>query len=304
LMETWQPGDRVFIFGFSRGAYTARAVAAMLHKVGLLDAGSGNLVPYASKMFKHERNRRSWAGFSPLFCRARPVHFLGLWDTVNSVGWVYDPFTLSFTAHNDSVRIVRHAISIDERRAFFRQNMWGEGVTLPDGTPQDVKQVWFAGSHCDVGGSYAERQSGLSQIALEWVADEAIGAGLDVDPAAREEALPRPGAPVPPGVGAEDPEPPEPPDYAAKAHDSLSLPWWIAEFYPKVVHVRRDGRYVSRLRLNLFRPRFMPEGSVIHESVKRRLDEVGDYRPSNLPKQYGVEPWPSAPPAPKARAIA
>src|SRR5262249_8569020 len=59
LMETWQPGDRVFIFGFSRGAYTARAVAAMLHKVGLLDAGSRHLVPYASKMFKHERNRRT-----------------------------------------------------------------------------------------------------------------------------------------------------------------------------------------------------------------------------------------------------
>src|SRR5262249_17837969 len=148
----------------------------MLHKVGLLDGGNRNLLPYASKMFKQDRNRRTWAGFSQLFGRACPVHFLGLWDTVSSVGWVFDPFTLAFTANNDSVRIVRHAISIDERRAFFRQNLWGEGLILPDGTAQDVKQVWFAGCHSDVGGSYPERESGLSQIALEWMADEAVRA--------------------------------------------------------------------------------------------------------------------------------
>ena len=64
LMETYEPGDRVYLFGFSRGAYTARAVAAMIHKCGLLEPGNHNLLPYALKLFKYERTPRIYAGFT------------------------------------------------------------------------------------------------------------------------------------------------------------------------------------------------------------------------------------------------
>lgn len=289
LMNYWEPGDRLFMFGFSRGAYTARAVAAMLHKVGLLDRGSPNLVPYASKIFKHERNEAVWKGFAKAFGRLCPVHFLGLWDTVNSVGWLFDPFTLPFTMNNPSVSTVRHAISIDEHRAFFRQNLWGHG-----GPGQDVRQVWFAGVHSDVGGSYPERESGLSQIALEWIVEQAEAAGLLIDQAVRAQVLPKPGLPPPPPAKADEPEPPEPPDHRGMIHKSLKWYWWPAEFYPKQFHDPRDN-FRKKYRMNLFRRRFIPEGSALHESVIMRRRDDPTYQPRNLPQDRVVEPWPRAP---------
>ena len=87
---------------------------------------------------------------------------------------------LPYTDNRPNVAIGRHAIAIDERRAFFRTNLWHP--TPPEGGPKDVKQVWFPGVHCDVGGGYPERESGLSKIALQWMLKEATDAGLLVDP--------------------------------------------------------------------------------------------------------------------------
>jgi uncharacterized protein (DUF2235 family) len=278
LMNNWNRGDRVYIFGFSRGAYTARGIAAMLHKCGLFEHGHERLVPYAAKMFRKERDPAIWNGFKTTFGRECPVRFLGLWDTVSSVGWVWDPVRLPFSANNPEVTIVRHAVAIDERRAFFRQNLWGDP---PNG--QDVKQVWFAGDHCDVGGSYPETQSGLSQIALEWMVREARAAGLLIDPALLQQIVPpRDRAP---GNGA------QPPDWRQEIHTSLKWYWWPAEFFPKVVQRREGGdQYVTGVRLNLGRRRFMPDGAVVHQSVKDKMDG-SDYRPGNLPATPGVEAW-------------
>jgi uncharacterized protein (DUF2235 family) len=286
IMSEWAPGDRIFIFGFSRGAYTARAVAAMLHKVGLLDRGSVNLVPYASRMFKHERREAVWRGFAKAFGSGGgfPVYFIGLWDTVTSVGWVYDPFTLPYTMNNPSVKIVRHAISIDEHRAFFRQNLWGAGSE-----GQDVRQVWFAGDHCDVGGSHPERESGLSQIALEWMVQQAEAAGLLIDQNVKARVLPKPGDPrgaQPPGA----PPAAQPPDYRGPAHESLKWYWWPAEVWPKEFHDPADN-FATKLRMNLGRRRFMREGAAIHESVVMKMRDDPTYRPPNLPTDYKVEPW-------------
>src|SRR6516225_4601020 len=116
------------------------------------------------------------AQFQETFSRKCPIYFLGVWDTVNSVGWVYNPTIIPFTQNNPAIQIARHAISLDEHRAFYRQNLLG------DGRPgQDFKQVWFAGVHSDVGGSYPEAESGLSKIALRWMLDEARTAGLLLD---------------------------------------------------------------------------------------------------------------------------
>jgi len=131
LMNNWEPGDQVYLFGFSRGSYTARVVAALLYHVGLLPRGSENLIPYALRLLRMARtdNRNLGDKFRETF--ARPignadrrfsVHFVGLWDTVSSVGWFWEPAKFRYTATNPGIAIVRHAISIDERRAFFRQN--------------------------------------------------------------------------------------------------------------------------------------------------------------------------------------
>ena len=108
LMDFWEPGDKVYLFGFSRGAYTVRVLAGMLHQIGLLPRGNANLVPYAARLFGAIRSREAEEGaegtdyywricnaFRWTFSRPVeghdhrrfPVHFVGVWDTVSSVGW-------------------------------------------------------------------------------------------------------------------------------------------------------------------------------------------------------------------------
>src|SRR5580658_8225789 len=91
-------------------------------------------------------------------------------------GLIADPLTVRYSANNPDIQIGRHAVSIDERRCFFRQNLWGTPVT-----GQDIKQVWFAGVHSDIGGGYLEKDSGLAKVTLQWMIAEASAAGLLVD---------------------------------------------------------------------------------------------------------------------------
>jgi len=286
LMETYDPGDRLFLFGFSRGAYTARAIAAILHKCGLLERRNENLLEYAVRMFKNERRAYIYGGFKRTFARPCPIHFLGLWDTVKSVGWIYDPLTLPFTAFNPSVEIVRHAVSIDERRCFYRQNLWDE-----DAQGQDVRQVWFAGAHSDVGGSYPERQSSLAQITLQWMIEEAEGAGLLVDRKRCRILIPGEGRPEIESVreGEETYEAYHArPDYRGPIHQSLNGLWWIPEFIPKLYHDPRE-KFRRKLMIPAGRRRWIPENSWIHESVAMRMQDPSlAYSPPNLPRRYTV----------------
>lgn len=274
LMRTYEEGDKVFLFGFSRGAYTVRAVAAMLFKCGLLDTRDDNLIPYAMKMFKYERRPWIYNGFRQTFSRDCPVHFLGIWDTVKSVGWTYDALTLQFTMENPAVRIVRHAISIDERRCFFRQNLWGK----PEKN-QDVKQLWFAGVHCDVGGSYPEQGSGLSQISIRWMIDEARSCDLMIDENQYRTVVPQTEQPNDKGYHAA-------PSYTGVIHESLKGLWWIPEFLPRIYHDPRDN-YKRKLMIPLGRRRWIPEDALVHESVLKRMKDAKiGYHPANIPRKY------------------
>ena len=132
LMNRYQTGDRTFIFGFSRGAYTARVIAGMLQLYGLTMPGNDALVPYAVDMMwkisrlRAEPDRAAYfklaLDFKATMAGRECVHFLGVWDTVNSVGWIGSPLALPYTRTNPNVRIVRHALAIDEVRGFFRAN--------------------------------------------------------------------------------------------------------------------------------------------------------------------------------------
>ena len=307
LMNTWEPGDRVFLFGFSRGAYAVRVLAGLLHALGLLPRGNENLLPYAFRLFKavrreHHRRQASpegrphdesdapgvaavpanspwerlcdefrWTFARPVHegddARRFPVHFLGLWDTVSSVGWVWDPARFAYSTHNPSIATIRHAVSLDERRAFFRQNLMRPAAANPD---QDLLEVWFPGVHADVGGGYPATEGGLWRTPFEWLLAEAQRAGLLIDPARLATVL---------GAGTALLEP-----WLERQHESLTARWWPAEFFPKL---SRQGS-VSLPRLNLGRARQVPAGALLDRSVLRRLRATGrmGYSPLNLPGSF------------------
>jgi uncharacterized protein (DUF2235 family) len=268
LMRYYQEGDRIYIFGFSRGAYTARAVAAMVHKVGLLTQGNEELISFAWDMFSKQSDESISEGFKKTFAREVPIYFLGLWDTVSSVGWAWDQKHLPYTQNNPSVQMVRHAVALDERRAYFIQNLWGT-------EPKDVEQLWFPGVHCDVGGGYPENMSGLSANALKWMAEKAEAAGLILDQEMKAAILPAQNAP---GSAYAAPFAGGPPN------ESLKGWWWIPEYLPKS-YKDPAANFEKRWRLNRGRHRYVVADAEIHPSVYERKNLVVGYHPPNLPPQ-------------------
>jgi uncharacterized protein (DUF2235 family) len=186
---------QVYVFGFSRGAYTARAFCGMLYRVGLLRPGSDNLVPYAVRVYARRPGRDSdlarregWGRmdrFPEGLSRRRegerlsfPVAFLGLFDTVKGTGIIGRDISWPYTNQLPNVGVVRHAVSIDEARRPFRESL----VPVPrDGGPPQVTEAWFAGVHSDVGGGFADDPE-LGNISMRWMLDGAIAAGLRVRP--------------------------------------------------------------------------------------------------------------------------
>jgi hypothetical protein len=280
LMDNYADGDEIFLFGFSRGAYTVRVLASVLHVFGLLCAGNHELIPYVLDMYSRrtrEAQRRKQTfepdeAFKWQFSHSNPVqiHFCGIWDTVSSYGWVYDPVQLPFLGRNPIIKTGRHAVSIHERRCYYQDNLWGRA--WPD---QDIRQVWFCGVHSDVGGSYPEKESGLSKIALQWMIAEATKAGLAID---LDNAHKVSGEPSPVSVKGL-------PDYVlpdnnATLHNSLEGTWWMLEVLP-----HRDPHARKSWHIPLGRKRKIPAGSWIHESVL-----TSKWRPPDLPP-HEVEPW-------------
>jgi len=198
IVCNYDPEGRVFLFGFSRGAYTVRVLAGVLENYGLLKRGKpghgGDGYPEVRRALSEAGFRRcKRSGKASVYCNrtfadARqvkqlysmecPVHFMGIWDTVSSLGWAYDPKTFPNTAAMRHVRTIRHALALDERRAKFRSNR----VEVVPGAQQDLQEVWFAGDHSDVGGGYPDEQSGLAKKCLEWMLREACQHDLRKDP--------------------------------------------------------------------------------------------------------------------------
>ena len=286
LMGEFTPGDSIFIFGFSRGSYTARALCGMLHMFGLLNPGNEALVPYIVRLYKSNDpcKFKIAKGFENTFSVPCTPHFLGLWDTVSSVGWILDPIytkggRLPYTASLPGIPYLRHAVSIDERRAFFRQNLMHPSPPCPD-----FKEVWFAGVHSDVGGSYPEDESDLSKIALRWMLCEAQSAGLIFDPQKFIDVL-----------GGSLPYPA--PSPLGKLHKSLHGLWWLGELWPKLTSyaVNIPGQaapqWKRRIWFNLGRRRLIHDGARIHQTVFDRIaDPAMNYQPKNLPQTYAKEP--------------
>ena len=192
LMDQYEPEDKVFLFGYSRGAYTVRALAGMLHKCGLLTKGSNNLVPYATRVYKGGSNEVA-AGFKNSFSRECKPHFIGVWDTVASIGWLWWRTYFSNQRLNGDVSYGYQALSVDEKRGHFQVAIWDENDIAES---QTIEQVWFPGFHADVGGQKADRC--ISDITLQWMLRQARARGLKLRDAWEESLHPNPSGEIKP----------------------------------------------------------------------------------------------------------
>lgn len=200
LMQHYEPGDRLFVFGFSRGAYTARALAGLLKAAGLLRPGAENLVPYAIAVYAKNKNweKDDWdqlhhfaeAFSNPVDGRfGIAIDYMGMWDSVKAAGILRWNLHWLYTRQIPNVRRVRHAVSIDEKRRPYGEYLVEPPSKPPTKTPPPViEEVWFAGVHSDVGGAF-EDDPRLPTITLKWIVDGALDAGLVLKPNAYPRTL-------------------------------------------------------------------------------------------------------------------
>jgi uncharacterized protein (DUF2235 family) len=199
LIDEYAPGDELFLFGFSRGAYTARSLAGLIRNCGILRREFRDHVPDAYALYRRRDDESKPAAVeSQLFRKtysheadaaATRVHFIGVWDTVGALGipigalgWIsrrvlhlqfHDVHLSSYVAN------AFQALAIDERRRAFQPTLWTQQAHAIN---QRVEQVWFAGVHSNVGGGNAD--PGLSDLTFLWMRDRATECGLEFDPRA------------------------------------------------------------------------------------------------------------------------
>ncbi|CAE6480640.1 unnamed protein product [Rhizoctonia solani] len=204
LMQTYRAGDQISIFGFSRGAYTARALAGMLYSVGLLPRHNLEQVSFAYQVYAESKFTGEEPGssgpveftaspkdihpgaFKRAFCIPITITFLGVWDTVGSLGALRRK-TLPYIEHNPGVQ---QALALDENRGNFIPSVWDHSKNIRG---QNTLEVWFKGGHCDVGGGAepAEpyirdgdvtptRQKRLSNIPLRWMVRQCFTPGIHI----------------------------------------------------------------------------------------------------------------------------
>lgn len=221
LITNYHPEDCIALFGFSRGAYTARSLAGLIAMCGLIRCGVDeedswrrikHIYDRYQLGYQDPRGRGSQNGdqhwrdgldfwFDPRDAKDIPVKFIGVWDTVGSLGipdpwrWVAPGFSSRRYEFNDVrlnpyVWFAYHALAMDESRGPFSPTLWEEVAPPTDVRKrQTVKQVWFPGSHMDVGGGH--RETGLSDGALQWMIEQAErDIGLDFHPSTTKQIHP------------------------------------------------------------------------------------------------------------------
>jgi hypothetical protein len=208
LARVYRPGDSIYLFGFSRGAYTVRALGGMIATCGILDgdalseAGLRDGVSEAYRVYRQRfrperfhaaatRNAEAFRASHPVHQPGNPVRiaFIGVWDTVGAVGlpddavlkqalWLLSGFRIPWFKHyllGDIVDRACHALAVDDERQTFHPILCDE--RRPDGTVDPrLDQVWFAGVHSNVGGGYPKH--GMSLVTLDWMMSQARAAGL------------------------------------------------------------------------------------------------------------------------------
>ena len=202
LVRNYEPGDFIYMFGFSRGAYTVRSLAGFISRCGLVNkrgwpkeqvgvVATAELEMRIGNAFAAYRSTDDWPSTCQRHLNLNPVlEFIGVWDTVDAVGlpldelkpifgWAYEKLCHKRAYRfRDRVvsgtRFARQALSIDDERRTFHPNVWLQAGCYLDEQEHyqsvDLKQVWFTGVHSNIGGSYPK--DGLAYITLEWMIGE------------------------------------------------------------------------------------------------------------------------------------
>ncbi|HBE71527.1 MAG TPA: hypothetical protein DDW52_25555 [Planctomycetaceae bacterium] len=272
IASHYQPGDQIYLFGFSRGGYTVRAVAGMIEFLGLLRPEQSGMERHAWSIYADDDGRlttserfkagRRFASAFTIYPKPQ-IHFLGAWDTVSSFGWLWNMRTLPHTSNNASIRHVRHAVSLDERRAMFQQNLCRQNPAN-----KTFEQVWFAGGHGDVGGGWPEEHSYLSKVAFKWMLDAATEHGLLLQRKNYFRYWNR---------TKTTNHPPEPP----RPNDALRGGWWLVELAPRRMWDPKSRR-LRWTRPHLARRRRLPFGAAVHCSVGDLMQRNPAYRPPEM----------------------
>jgi uncharacterized protein (DUF2235 family) len=252
LVHNYEPGDRVYLFGFSRGAYTVRSLAGLIRNSGILKRGQESFEEEAVALYRDYDPETAPDGAKSIQFRADHSHdvdveFIGVWDTVGALGipgldgrfrllkgldWQFHDVTLSGRVKN-----AFHALAIHEHRTDFVPTLWEQKPGSVG--KQNFEQAWFSGAHSDVGGGYQE--AGLSDVALEWMVHRAKNHGkLEFDEVALNLR----------------------PDAEAAGHDSFGTFFKVLDWF----RGKGDGT-LRQFRLN---PTAATAESV-HESVLRRF---------------------------------
>jgi len=286
LAKNYEKEDRIYLFGFSRGAFTIRALGGMIARCGLVNRHTGTdkkelkdpetlrkeceeaLKAYKSDHREHykEDNKKQRPGqkFKEKHqCLEPDIRFIGVWDTV---GAVWTPFKwfrtlldklffISFydTSLGEKVLSAYHALSIDDERETFHPTMWNEHESPHE--EGKIQQVWFAGVHSNVGGGYPKQ--GMAHVTLYWMMTKAQQEGLYFEEDAWEEVRNK-----------------------ANVHDKLYDPRsGFASYY------RYLPRHISRLCADNCK-----DGKAsVHLSTLERIDQVTqDYAPGNFPKDFNI----------------
>ena len=261
LLYNWEPGDEIFLFGFSRGAFTVRTLAGFMFMIGMLEKDDDYYVPEIFGCYESSKGPdtpewkhafRKVSGTRP----CPPIKFVGVWDTVGSLGapgllgWFLnsDKYKYHQVGLNAAIQNAYHALAIDERRKPFAPTLWQR----PAGWNGNLQQVWFAGVHTNVGGG--NKPDGVANEALHWMVEKAEDLGLAVDAAYLSNYWPCFNTPL---------------------ADSMSL-----KYRALGEHVRRLGDHLA-------------DGESLHKSVIDRLGfAAANYRAANLERwlQAGQPP--------------
>ncbi|NOX48274.1 MAG: DUF2235 domain-containing protein [Chlorobi bacterium] len=256
IVQNYDPGDELYFFGFSRGAYTVRSLAGFINNCSILKREHANRIEEAFEVYKspeiHPDDDYS-VNYRKKYAVALKIRikFIGVWDTVGALGIPFRMFGFLNEKHlfhdnkiGPNIDVARHAMAIDELRDDFKPTIWKKR------TGMDLQQVWFAGVHSDVGGGYKPDNNGelLADIPLKWMLDEAAKPGLELEKHIYTNLKGNP---------------------LAQQHDEY-------EGFFKVL-----GKYERRIY------NYTP----IHASVKKRFENKPDYRPKMLLKFINKYGW-------------
>jgi len=184
LVNNYTPGDEIYFFGFSRGAYTVRSLAGLIRNSGMLQQAHAGMIDEAFSLYRDrdpskDPTSNSATAFRQAFSRDVDLQCVGVWDTVGALGVPtygltdvskVDIFEFADRVLSDKVKAGFHALAIDEQRVDFEPTLWEDR--------QGIEQRWFCGAHADVGGGYAKRD--LATCSLDWMIGRLRGAGVAI----------------------------------------------------------------------------------------------------------------------------